>query len=71
MGIPGMTKKAFMSAEKQINQWWSLLEDSMKEAGAAEKAIAISREQYHHGIPPITVIVDGVGQNKHTNIAIT
>ena len=39
--MPVMTKKAFVVAEKQIDQWWStLLEDSMKEAGAAKKAIA-------------------------------
>ena len=41
MGIPVMMKKTFIDAEKQIDQWWwTLLEDSMKEAGAAEKAIA-------------------------------
>ena len=31
----------------------------MKEAGEAEKAIAISRNQYHGCFPAITVIVDG------------
>ena len=31
----------------------------MKEAGAAEKAMAISNSRYDQGVPAITVIVDG------------
>lgn len=32
-GIPSLTKKSFMSIEKQIGECWqALLEDSMKEA---------------------------------------
>ena len=60
LGIPSMSKKSFMSIEKQIGEWWwSLLEDSMKESGAAEKCIAISNGRYHQEVPAITVIVDG------------
>ena len=37
------TKKIFMFIEKWIGEWQqALLEDSMKDAGAAEKAITIS-----------------------------
>ena len=67
LGIPSLTKKSFMSIEKRIGQWWwALLEDSMKEADAAEKAIAISNSRYHQGVPAITVIVDG-GWSKHSH----
>ena len=31
----------------------------MKKAGAKEKAFAISNNQYHRGVPAITVMVDG------------
>ena len=51
LGIPSLSKKSFMSIEKWIGKWWwSLLEDSMKEAGAAEKRIAISNGRYHQGV---------------------
>ena len=67
LGIPSLTKKSFMSIEKRIGQWWwTLLEDSMKEAGAAEKAIAVSNGRYHQGVPAITVIVDG-GWSKRSH----
>ena len=57
LGIPSMSKKLFMSIEKRICEWWwSLLEESMKEAGAAG--------MYHQGVPAITIIVDG-GWSKH------
>jgi len=47
-GMPVMTKKAFMYAEKRIDKWWwVVLQELMKEAGEDEKAIAISRNQYH------------------------
>ena len=67
MGIPALTKRSFMAIEKRIGEWWwDLLQDSMKEAGAKEKALAISRNHYHQGVPAITVIVDG-GWSKHTH----
>ena len=60
LGIPSLTKKSFMSIKKRIGQWWwALLEDSMKGAGAVEKATAIANGRYHQGVPVITVIVDG------------
>ena len=60
LGIPTMTKKSFMAAEKRIGEWWwKLLQESMKVAGQEERAIAISKGRYHQGVPAITVIVDG------------
>ena len=38
----------------------------MKSAGESEKAIAISRNRYHQGIPAITVILDG-GWSKRSH----
>ena len=62
-----LDKNFFMSIEKRIGQlWWDLLEDSMKEAGNAEKAIAITNGRYHQGVPAITVIVDG-GWSKRSH----
>ena len=67
MGIPALTKKSFMAIERRIGEWWwDLLQDSMKEAGAKEKALAISKNQYHQGVPAITVVVDG-GWCKRTH----
>ena len=58
LGIPSLTKKSFMSIDKWTGQW-ALFEDLMKEAGAAERAIAISNRIYHRGVLVTTVIVDG------------
>ena len=67
MGIPALTKKSFMAIEKRIGEWWwNLLQDSMTLAGAKEKALAMSRNQYHQGVPAITVILDG-GWSKRTH----
>ena len=43
LGVPSLTKKVFMTIEKRIGQWWwALFEESMQQADAEEKAIAIS-----------------------------
>ena len=70
--IDGCTKCTFTdkegiydNVEKRNGQWWwALFKDSMQQAGTEEKAIAISIERYHQGIPAITVIIDG-GWSKH------
>ena len=67
LGVPSLLKKAFVSTEKRIGEWWKdLLKISMKQAGEEEKAIAISNGHYHQGIPVITVIVDG-GWSKRSH----
>ena len=56
-----------MTIEKRIGQWWwDLFEESMKQAGDEEKAIAITNGRYHQGVPAITVIIDG-GWSKHSH----
>ena len=73
LGIPSLTNKSFMSIEKWIGEWWrALLKDSMKEAGVAEKAIAISNRRYHQGVPAITVIVaSATGMSLHLQWRLT
>ena len=60
LGVPVMTKKAFMAAELRIGEWWQmLLQESMKAAGEEENAIVLAKNRTHEGIPAIMVIVDG------------
>jgi len=60
LGIPTMTKRSFVAAEKRIGEWWSiLLEDSKRQAGQEEWQIAISKNRTCLGDPAITVILDG------------
>ena len=67
LGIPVMSKQSFMQTEHQIGEWWwNSLQESMKAAGKEEKQYAIEQGSYHHGIPAITVIVDG-GLSKRTH----
>ena len=67
LGVRSLTKKAFITIEKHIGQWWwTLFEDSMKQAGNEERAIAIANGRYHQGVPAITVIIDG-GWSKRSH----
>ena len=60
IGIPVMTKSTFIRTEREIGAWWGVkLQEYMAEAGAEEKRIAIEQNEYHQGVPAITVIVDG------------
>ena len=60
LGVPVMTKKAFITMEKDIaQQWRKSLDESMQEAAKEEKEIAINKRSYHEGVPAITVAVDG------------
>ena len=66
-GLPTMTKKSFMAAERRIGEWWwNHLQESMTSAGKLEKGIAISQNRYHQGVPAITVILDG-GWSKRSH----
>ena len=48
LGVPSLTKKAFMTTEKQIGQYsQALFEESIKHAGAKENASAIFNGRYH------------------------
>ena len=67
IGVPVMTKKSFIATERMVaDKWWESLEISMKDAGAEEKQLAISRNSFHEGVPAITVIVDG-GWSKRSH----
>ena len=67
IGIPVMTKKSFIATERMVaDKWWESLEISMKDAGAEEKQLTISRNSFHEGVPAITVIVDG-GWSKRSH----
>ena len=60
LGVPTMTKKTFMATERDIGEWWrSMLEEEMIKAGKEEKRLAEQRNDFHQGVPAITVIVDG------------
>ena len=58
-GVPTVTKRSFIAAEKRIRAWPTLLEESMKSAGQEEREKAIARNCncYFEGDPAITVIL--------------
>ena len=67
LGIPVMAKKNFIQTERCIGEWWKQqLQESMKEAGREEKALAEENGEFHQGVPAITVIVDG-GWSKRSH----
>ena len=67
LGVPVMTKKAFIRTEGVIGQWWwELLHESMKKAGEEDRRLAVERGDFHQGVPAITVIVDG-GWSKRSH----
>ena len=67
LNVPVMTKQSCMHTEQIIGKWWwSVLEESMKAAGRQERQIAINKQQHHHSVPAITVIVDA-GWSKCTH----
>ena len=67
LGVPTMTKKTFMATERDTGEWWrSLLEEEMIKAGKEEKRLAEQRNDFHQGVPAITVIVDG-GWSKRSH----
>ena len=67
VGVPSMSKQTFTTTERA---WSAEMEKqlvlSMKQAGAEEKQIAIEHGRSHHGVPAITVIVDG-GWSKRSH----
>ncbi len=60
LGMPGLKKCTFSDIENQIGQWWGeILQKEMIEAGMEERRRAVERNDYHEGVPAITVIIDG------------
>ncbi len=67
LGVPVMTKSAFIQTERDIGEWWKeKLSESMLEAGREEKRLAEQAGSYHEGVPAIAVIVDG-GWSKRSH----
>ena len=67
LGIPVMTKQAFIATEEIIGTWWkNVLQESMQAAGKLERELAIQENSYHQGVPAITVVVDA-GWSKRTH----
>ena len=67
LGVPAPAKKTFVQTERDIGEWWQEnLWESMLEAGREEKRLAEERGEFHHGVPAITVVVDG-GWSKRSH----
>ena len=67
LGVPIMSQRSFITTERDIGEWWRRqLENSMTEAGKEEHRLAIERNDYHEGVPSITVVVDG-GWSKRSH----
>ena len=67
LGVPVMSKQSFICTERGIGEWWQRkLEETMLEAGKEERRLAIERNDFHQGIPAVTVIVDG-GWSKRSH----
>jgi len=67
LGVPTMSQRSFIATEREIGEWWRQhLDNSMKEAGKEERRLAIERNNYHEGVPSITVVIDG-GWSKQSH----
>ena len=67
LGVPAPANKTFVQTERDIGEWWQEnLWESMLEAGREEKRLAEERGDLHHGVPAITVVVDG-GWSKRSH----
>ncbi len=58
MGVPVMTKKSFIQAERDIGEWWrQQFQEAMAAAGKEEKRLAEERGDYHeHGVQSKRVV---------------
>ena len=67
VGVPVMTKKSFISTERDIGASWKKeLSESMAKAGMEERTLAEENGEFHHGVPAITDIVNG-GWSKRSH----
>ena len=59
IGIPVMSKSSFIHTERDIGESLrAQLNKSMIETGKDERKLAMERNDYHRGVPAITVYVD-------------
>lgn len=67
INVPGISKPTFTHIETQIGtKWEQILTQEIVKAGEEEKRLAIERKDFHHGVPSITVVVDG-GWSKRSH----
>jgi len=67
LGVPTMSRTSFITTERDIGDWWrQQLEKSMKKAGREERRLAIENNEYHEGVPAITVVIDGGWSKSHS-----
>ena len=65
MDISAMTKKFFVAIEKRIGDWWwDLVQDSMKQAGAKEKAMVAEKGQMPAAQKSCATVTDTARQCK-------
>jgi len=74
MGIPGMTQRRYTSLEQDVGELWHKeMKKDMLDAGSEERRLAIEKNDYHEGVPSISVICDGgwcKRSHKHTYNAL-
>ena len=71
LGIPSLTKKAFMTIEKRIGQWWwALFEESMQQAGAEEKPLLFPKKGTTRESQQSQLLLMGAGVNVPINTLI-
>ena len=69
--IPGMQKWMYAITEEFLGEAMKTqLIGAMAQAGREEKQNVIDEEDYHQGVPAISVVADGDGQRGATNIPI-
>jgi hypothetical protein len=67
INVPGISKPTFTLIETQIGgKWEQVLSQEIKRAGEEEKRLAIERKDFFHGVPSVTVVVDG-GWSKRSH----
>ena len=60
LGVPSLTKRMFTEIERCLGTpFEQLLLELMVKSGREEKQIAEQSNNYHEGVPAITVVVDG------------
>ena len=58
--IPSVTKATFIQLERHLgNAFEQLVSDNLLAAGKEKRDLAIANDEYHCGVPAITVMMDG------------
>ena len=65
--IPSVTKATFIQLERHLGTVFEqIVSDNLLAAGKEERDLAIANDEYHCGVPAITVVVDG-GWSKRSH----